>query len=235
MIGKDPDKTRCFSFMGAQLVMVYSNGVFKLPLQTWYLARSLDNLFNTLTPLLSNSTRQLFSRPILAVAADSTFGDNPFLASGRADLAYFLKYIEADSTIPKTDLQVYEHCVDTILNLYAVLAPPTPAQQHIPYELIFLTPIWEPPRFLDMLSQGIAPALALLARAWCLLKSVSGLWWSSEATSDDMAKYNLHGIQAMLPMEWAWSMDWPLRVLNGELRQKSDLIMLRAGVGYETG
>lgn len=149
-----------------------TNEVFKLPLQIWYLARSLDTLFNTLSPLLSDTTRQLLLNPIPPVAAGSIFEGNPFLASGRADLAYFFNYVEADSIVPKADLQVYEHCVDTLLNLYAVMTSPRRAQQHIPYEMIFLTPIWEAPRFLELLGQGVAPALALLARTWCLLKFV---------------------------------------------------------------
>lgn len=200
----------CFNHAGR-------SGVFNLPFQTWHIARGLEYLFHTLENLVCSNTRQLFGTPRRVVPFDGINQSNPFLESAHADLRLFLERLRNESTVSETDLVVYEHCAQKLRNLYNMAVAYDPNQQYTFYRAVFLMPIWEPPLYLSLLSRKAPPALAVLARAWCLLRCIKTLWWNPDTEDMGIAEYGLEGIAGMLPKEWHWSVEWPMQVLSGHI------------------
>jgi len=78
-------------------------------------------------------------------------------------------------------------------------------------------PIRVPQLFLELIALEDPRALALLARNLSLLKVVDNIWWLHGAgKSQQVAEHALAGIKSLMPREWAWSMEWPLRVVGCE-------------------
>ena len=80
-------------------------------------------------------------------------------------------------------------------------------------------PLRLPHRFLKLVELKDPRALLLLARNLALLKVIEPVWWlHGTGRSQKVAEISVTGIAKMLPSEWSWAMDWPLKVLSGKLR-----------------
>ncbi len=76
-----------------------------------------------------------------------------------------------------------------------------------------------PRTFLELVESKNPRALALLARNLELLKVIRSVWWlHGTGPSQNVAEISITGIGNMLPKEWSWAMEWPLKVLSRDLR-----------------
>ena len=75
-----------------------------------------------------------------------------------------------------------------------------------------------PKVLIQYLQQKEPRALVIIAHLMSLAKIVEDSWWFR-----DEAERHVYGVQSLLPPEWQWAMEWPLRTLHdlAELR-KSD-------------
>ena len=66
-----------------------------------------------------------------------------------------------------------------------------------------------PKVFIQYLQQKQPRALVVIAHLMSLAKIVEDSWWFR-----DEAERHVYGVQSLLPPEWQWAMDWPLKTLN---------------------
>jgi hypothetical protein len=64
-----------------------------------------------------------------------------------------------------------------------------------------------------------ARALALLARNLALLGVTNSVWWlHGSGRSQSVTEISIARIVKMLPLNWAWTIEWPFNVLADDLR-----------------
>ena len=181
---------------------------YKLPLQTYYLARGGQALFNETFPWLKDSALLWFCQQD-SMNPTSFTTSNPFVASGKADLDRLLQ--AADELVGK-DQQTYATVAQRLMSLYASIgARPTPSWV---FTCVATLPIRAPRRFLELLEMHNPVALALLARNMALLKMIEHKWWLHGAGEHQVAERAINGIATLMPPEWAWTMEWPLSFLE---------------------
>ena len=68
-----------------------------------------------------------------------------------------------------------------------------------------------PKIFLDFVDQTRPRALVILAHLFAMTKIVDDVWWFRGA-----AERHVHGIKSIVPNDWQWAMDWPLRFMASQ-------------------
>lgn len=71
--------------------------------------------------------------------------------------------------------------------------------------------------FLDFLSFHDPLAMALLARGIAMLKLVEYAWWVHGGGEYKVMTYDIHGICELMPSNCSWTMEWPLKLVSGEI------------------
>lgn len=79
-----------------------------------------------------------------------------------------------------------------------------------------------PPRFLALLQQHEPAALVLFARNIVLLKFIDDVWWLHGKNEHLVMDYAIQGIRGLIPEPWLWAIEWPLKVVRGDIT-KEDL------------
>lgn len=73
------------------------------------------------------------------------------------------------------------------------------------------------PDFWKLLSAHDPLAMALLARSMVLLKGLDYVWWMNGYGDYEVLARDIKGICSLMPDELQWMMEWPRRVLCGEI------------------
>jgi hypothetical protein len=73
------------------------------------------------------------------------------------------------------------------------------------------------PGYLDMLEQHDPLAMALMARMLVLLSALDYAWWIHGTGEYEAIDRDVKGICELMPEKLRWVMDWPRRVLEGEV------------------
>jgi hypothetical protein len=76
-----------------------------------------------------------------------------------------------------------------------------------------------PERFVELLEKEDPIAMALMARGQAVLRFIddSGAWWIHGAGEWKVSETAVWGIKGLMPPEWLWTMDWPLKVVSKEI------------------
>jgi len=185
---------------------------YTLPLQSFYLIRGVFEILMEVGPWIkSTNLKWLFEQPpVEDINASAT---TPFLVAYHLDRERFMKTVD-DSVSPE-DKGVYIAGINYITSICNALmkgAPDVLLRQKIAYMVPAL-----PPRFLTLLSQKDPRAMALVARDISLLKLVEWSWWLHGPKNVNVEEYHVRGICELMPIEWLWAIDWPLRVASGKL------------------
>ena len=80
------------------------------------------------------------------------------------------------------------------------------------------------PGYRVMLERHDPLAMALMARMLVLLKGLEHAWWIQGEGDFEVVERDVRGICELMPPDLRWVMDWPCRVLDGEI------MITRAGV-----
>ncbi len=185
---------------------------YVLPLQSLYLIRGVfDILLEVGGWIKSTNLGWLYEQPPVEDIHDPP--TTPFLLSYHLDKERFMKTF--DDSISPEDKGVYIAAVNYITSICNAImrgASGTLLRQKIAYMVTAL-----PSRFLNLLAQKDPRAMALIARDLSLLKLVEWSWWLHGPQSMNVEEYHVRGICELMPIEWLWAMDWPLRVASGRL------------------
>lgn len=83
--------------------------------------------------------------------------------------------------------------------------------------LICTMPVNVPPAFRALLDRHDPLAMALIARVLVLLVPIESAWWMDGEGDYEVLHRDINGIQQLMPDELRWCMEWPCRVLSGEI------------------
>lgn len=191
---------------------VSSDEPYTLPLQTYYLALSLQSVANDLFPWLSQSNILWHTKlQLTAPISESSLLANLDLDELFQRLCY---------TVPAEDIMVYKAACRELGSLYQGIITQVPSdimQCSVATMLLRL-----PSRFLTLLQQHVPAALALFARNIVLLKFIDDAWWLHGKNEHLVMDYAIQGIRGLMPDSWLWAIEWPLKVVRGDIR-KQDL------------
>jgi hypothetical protein len=76
-----------------------------------------------------------------------------------------------------------------------------------------------PEHFIRLLEKKYPIAMALMARNHAVLRLTddSGAWWVHGAGEWKVSEKAVWGTQRLMPTEWLWTMNWPLKVVSKEI------------------
>lgn len=106
--------------------------------------------------------------------------------------------------------ETYRTCVAYIETIYQRIA-----EKEIWHQLgrrLLAFPNVAGPTFLSLLEEHQPRALVILAHVLAMMKSIELGWWIVK----DVPEYHVRGIASMVPDEWQWAMEWPLKVLDSD-------------------
>lgn len=69
-----------------------------------------------------------------------------------------------------------------------------------------------PRLFLEFISEKRPRALAILAHLFALAKRVENVWWLR-----GIPEQEVRGIESIMPADWKWALDWPIRVISHDV------------------
>jgi hypothetical protein len=186
---------------------------YSLPLQTYYMARGIVALSDQLFPWLKGSgylwyLEQTAERPGKESDQDGCW------EGGKCDLEIMAVFLK-QANVQEPDMEVYRATLDELDSMHKAIKTGLPQ----PYlqRMVATMPLRLPARFLQLLELHEPPALALLARNLALLKVINTAWWLHGVGDHQVTEYSVRGVCSLLPPEWKWAIDWPLKVISGEI------------------
>jgi hypothetical protein len=196
------------------------NEPYTTSLRTYYMVRGIQTLCDQMRPWLTGSGF-LWSSFLCAIEQEPTIGlgcaasHNHFLDSSEHDLAELSKTFKRPN-VSAVDKAVYDAAVAEVASMCSVIM--TGAPQHWLQRQVGSMWLRVPPRFMELLEQKEPQALALQARASALLKVINPTWWLHGAGEYKVAEYIIFKIRDIMPPEWLWTMEWPLKVVTQQTR-----------------
>ncbi|KAI0455850.1 hypothetical protein F5B21DRAFT_172371 [Xylaria acuta] len=140
--------------------------------------------------------------------------DHPLLYDIQQDIEKLLEAFHIN-TMPADEASAYQDTADCIVGLYMALA--LKMESTILQRLVFTMAVRMKSRYVAMLEAGEPLALALYARLIAVLGFIDHLWWSRGTNNRDFLHYSINGISNMMPLRCSWAMEWPLKVIAGEI------------------
>ena len=185
---------------------------YTLPLQSFYLIRGVAEILLEVGDWIkSTNLKWLYEPPPVEDLDDPA--STPFLVAYHLDRERLMKTF--DDSISPEDKAVYIAAVDYITSICNIMTKGASAEQ-LRRKIAYMGTIL-PARFTTLLSQKDPRAMALKARNLSLLKLVDWSWWLHGPRNMNVEEYHIRGICELMPIEWLWAMDWPLRVASGKL------------------
>ncbi|KAI0554594.1 hypothetical protein F4679DRAFT_303617 [Xylaria curta] len=155
----------------------------------------------------------------LAPSKDIIQADHPLLYDVQQDIEKLLEAFHV-SAMPVDEAYVYQDTADCVVSLYVALA--LKMDHTILQRLVFTMAVRMKSRYVTMLEAGEPLALALYARILTVLGFIDHLWWSRGTNDRDVLHYSINGISNMMPPQYSWAMEWPLKVVAGEITMASE-------------
>jgi hypothetical protein len=192
---------------------------YALPLQSFYLIRGVfDILIEVGGWIKSTNLGWLYEPPPIEDLNDPA--TTHFLVTYHQDKDRFMKTF--DDSISQEDKEVYIAGVNYITSIVNALARGATAER-IREKISYMCPLM-PGRFLALLSNRDPRAMALIARDIALLKLTEWSWWLHGPKNQKAEEYHIRGICELMPIEWLWAMDWPLRIASGRLEVNTEAV-----------
>ncbi|KAE9378285.1 hypothetical protein N431DRAFT_328339 [Stipitochalara longipes BDJ] len=192
------------------------NAPYEIHLQTYYMARGIQVLFEQMYPWLAGSGYLWYVERTPVTDTEEVACVDPFVLSSQADLAKLAQtFNEEDVTL--ANKVVYEKAVAELTSMCIAICN---GESQVPLQRGVATmPLRLPERFLQLVEMRDSRALTLLARNLSLLKVIEPVWWlHGTGKSQNVAEISVAGIAKMLPSDWIWAMEWPFKVLSGNLQ-----------------
>jgi hypothetical protein len=190
---------------------------YVLPLQSFYLIRGVFDILMEVGPWVKSANLQwLYEQP--PVEDINNPPTTPFLVSYHLDRERLMKTL--DDSISLEDKEVYIAGINYITSICNAIMRGAPANL-LRQKIAYMVPVL-PGRFLTLLGKKDPRAMALAARDLSLLKLVEWSWWLHGPKNMNVEEYHVRGICELMPIEWLWAMDWPLRVASGRLGLHDD-------------
>ncbi|KAI0114474.1 hypothetical protein GGR51DRAFT_446783 [Nemania sp. FL0031] len=152
----------------------------------------------------------------LAPAGSNAEADHPLLREITQDIGKLLEAFHV-TDMPTEEANIYQDTAECVISLYVALV--RKMGDTILQRIVFTMAVRMKSRYVAMLEAGEPLALALYARILAVLGFIEHLWWSRGPSSNnrDYLHYSINGIANMMPLRCSWAMEWPLKVVAGEV------------------
>lgn len=187
--------------------------VYSPPLQWLRMAKAITSVAQTARPLIAKDSVMDFmaqqqNEPNL-LDAQAIFSSNNYLGNAVFEaLLDFERYPEP--SLDEDTKHLYERMMGFIGGCWRGILRQEESRVTI-RRILALGPLC-PARFIEFLEQRRPRALAILAHHFAMAKVVDDHWLFR-----GFAQREVRGIGGLLPESWQWAMEWPNRVLNGNI------------------
>ncbi|KAI9832917.1 MAG: hypothetical protein M1819_003947 [Sarea resinae] len=125
-------------------------------------------------------------------------------------------YAALSPNSPPTPKTVYTVPMDLLSTVYTLLLPPRPPT-HILRRKLLGFPASLSPEFLTLLDSHDAGTLVVVSYFFGLLALVDDVWWLQGAPEAE-----LQGLLTVVPQEWQWAMEWPMKQIASRIPMPID-------------
>lgn len=184
-----------------------TSGEYEVPIEWFVLQNSFSMCLHTARPLLSMDTATS-----MLVHAQPTI-DNRNLDYKRYEIFQELVNWQPVKSPEIVDVQAqkaYEMSVAYLQTLYVRIAEGESSKLLGRRILAFANVPGS--KFTSLLAERRPRALVILAHVLAMTKRLESVWWIFQGVAD----YHVEGLASMIPFEWQWAMEWPLRILSGQ-------------------
>ncbi|RYP82898.1 hypothetical protein DL769_001507 [Monosporascus sp. CRB-8-3] len=136
------------------------------------------------------------------------------LRSVEEDIGCLLDAFDVRS-LPEDDKSIYMEAKEYVLYHYRAFYSGTAAK--ILRRFIGFMAVRCRPGYRNMLERHDPLAMALMARLLVLLKGLDYAWWMNGGGDYEVVERDVRGMRELMPANLRWAMDWPCRVLDGEI------------------
>lgn len=192
------------------------NESFKLPVQAYYMTRGVQVLYLQRKYLLRKLGYEwLGDEPLQPITREITAEQQCQLNGMEQEIKQLFLHFKVHS-MPVLEQSVYQEASRYVLWLYKAYFGAVNTQ-HLE-RLIAMMPHRLHSHFFTLLEKNDELAMALLARALVLsLKLNNGAWWLRGSGRYEAIKRDIQGICGLIPAPHNFAMQWPLKVLAGEI------------------
>lgn len=190
---------------------------YELPLEMWKMMQGVTMLYAKERGLLGRLGYEWFGdEPVPRVLPHDEL---PFAACAglrivEEDLAYLLDAFDVPA-LPEDDRNTYMEASDYVLYYYKVFYSGAAAKFIRRY--IGTMALRCRPAYRSKLEKHDALAIALMARMLVLLKGLEHVWWMNGDGDYKVLERDIPGMRELMPELLRWTMDWPCKVLNGDV------------------
>lgn len=117
--------------------------------------------------------------------------------------------------------RIYDEAKDSVLYHYRAFSSGIPVETL--QRLLAVMKVRCQPGYRSLLENDDPVAMTLWARILILLKGVDGAWWVSGGGRYEVVERDVRSTCDIMPVNVRWMMDWPCRVLHGEIVLKREL------------
>ncbi|TGO39398.1 hypothetical protein BHYA_0055g00550 [Botrytis hyacinthi] len=193
------------------------NEEYEVPVQAIRMLEGVNVVFKQKRRLLNRLGYAPYKFESLpSVSSQNELSENAQLQMSRIeeDLAYLANAFSI-STESETIQSVYLEAKESVLFHYRAFFSGTSAQ--ILRRMITVMPARCQLTFRVLLEHHDPLAMALWARVLVLLKGLEYAWWVNGGGEYEVLEKDVRGMRGLLPEKFRWTMDWPLKVLEGEI------------------
>jgi hypothetical protein len=191
---------------------------FVLDLRTYHMCNGIVALIQKFEPWLDKYTLAKFDFKVSPI--ESLYKER-FMLNSMQDLDSLSAEFNRP-TVPLEHRPVYESAAKEVIAVYTLI---TSGASISAIEQTIITYLHRvPPAFVSLLKAEDPIAMAMHARALCMLTEAedSPAWWIHGAGEHKVALKSVLGIQGLMPQEWKWTMDWPVNVVLKHIDLYSD-------------
>lgn len=190
---------------------------YELPYHVYKMAEGIGILFKQKKKFLSRLGYEWVGNEIMhhmASTEELSIAAQAQLRGIEEDLAYLLDAFDVPAQ-PEDDRSIYIEARDYVLYHYRAFyfGAATKALQRF---IISMTVRCQP-GYRSMLERHDPLAMALMARLLVLLSGLNYAWWVNGVGDYEVMERDVRGIHELMPANFRWAMNWPCKVLDGEI------------------
>ncbi|KAK8085216.1 hypothetical protein PG997_006487 [Apiospora hydei] len=192
------------------------NETYELPLEAWDMVGGVSRLYAHRLELLTKLGYGWFGYDIVP----STLPDEDLGPERRASLQALdtdmSTLMESFDITQAEEQKMYADAKDYVLLYYRAYFSGSEAKTLRRY--IGTMALMLGPEYLQRIRGHDPLAMALYARMLVLMRLLDFAWWMNGGGEYEVMERDVYGMEQLMPSHLCWCMDWPLKVLSGEIR-----------------
>lgn len=183
---------------------------YDLPIHAYNMIQGVTALFLWKKPWFEEAGYGWFGQEEPIAVEEHVQPSHHFLLEVKRDLNRLERVVDAGKCKHHA---VYREAIEYILWLYTAFVSHCSAS-HL-HRFVGTMPLRLNARFLVLLKAHDPLCMALLARGLALLRLLEYAWWIHGRGEYEVLGFDMQGICGLMPADYRWMMDWPLKVASG--------------------